>query len=44
MSTPDPLPVVAAAPWYTSRVQIAQITALISALAAMFPKIAAKFP
>jgi hypothetical protein len=43
MSTPDPVPSAAAAPWYTSKVQIAQITALISAAAAMFPKIAAKF-
>jgi hypothetical protein len=40
MSTPDPVPVAAAAiPWYQSRVQIAQVVSLVSAAIAMFPKV-----
>lgn len=30
---------VGAAPWYTSKVQIAQITSLVSALIVLFPKL-----
>lgn len=43
MSTPNPLPVVtvtaAAAPWYTSPVQKAQVVAAVSALVALSPKL-----
>jgi hypothetical protein len=35
----DTPPNGAAAPWYESKVQIAQVTALVSALIAMFPKV-----
>jgi hypothetical protein len=38
MSTPNPVP-APAAPWYTSKVQIAQITALVSAFVAISPKV-----
>jgi hypothetical protein len=42
MSTPIPVQSTgAAAPWYTSKVQIAQVVTLLSALTAMSPKIAA---
>jgi len=44
MSTPIPVQSTgAAAPWYTSKVQIANVVAIVSALAAISPKIAATF-
>jgi hypothetical protein len=41
MNQPDPVPTPSgpAVPWYESKVQIAQVTALISAIVAMFPKV-----
>jgi hypothetical protein len=48
MSVPTPItdPITlpgAAAPWYTSSVQIAQVVTAVSALVAIFPKIASTF-
>lgn len=42
MSTPTPVP-APAVPWYQSKVQIAQVVTLVSALAAISPKVANTF-
>lgn len=40
--TPDPAPAPAAA-WYTSPVQLAQVTSLMATAVALFPNVAARF-
>ena len=40
-TTSPPTPVAAAAPWYTSQVQKAQVAAAVSALVALSPKVGA---